>query len=258
MASFPNPFWSDAVQQEFRRAQQMVQEDPGERGAATREGDESEREPPYEFGPQAQETPEAGASTARDNVPYELASCPAEVLRIDPVALATQPQEPEAQVAREASPAHHSVAGYSEFSAMECGAVKAEDDRELVPVQLEATDPMLRVLMQDQQSLVERIEKLASSKASSSSAGATSSIPEPRPRAVFPPQFVGRPAVTGKPANLEETGTGPGGEMSQMGPPTEAQAQAQAPSAGVVELEGSQYAWQITPEGLKLEKRPCP
>ena len=86
---------------------------------------------------------------------HEPSSCPAEVLRTDPVALATQPQEPEAQVAREASPGHHSVAGYSEFSAMECGAVKAEDDRELVPVQPEATDPMLRVLMQDQQSLVE-------------------------------------------------------------------------------------------------------
>ena len=255
MANLPNPFWSDALQQEFRRAQQMVQEDPGERGAATREGDESEREPPYELGPQAQETPEAAASTARDDVPHELAPCPAEVLRIDPIALATQPQEPEAQVAREASPGHYSVTvtGYSEFSAMECGAVKAEDDRELVPVQPEATDPMLRVLMQDQQSLVERIEKLASSKASSSSAGATSSIPEPHPRAVLPPQFVGRPAVTGKPANLEETGTGPGGEMSQMGPPTETQAQ--APSAGVVELEGSKDAWRITPEGLKLEKQ---
>ena len=179
----------------------MVQEDPGERGAATREGDESEREPSYEFGPQAQETPEAGASTARDNVPHEPASCPAEVLRTDPVVLATQPQEPEAQVAREASPGHHSVAGYSVFSAMERGAVKAEDDRELVPVQPEATDPfgdlasMLRVLMQGQQSLVEQMDKLESSKASSSSASASSSIPEPRPKAVFPPQFVGRPGV---------------------------------------------------------------
>ena len=42
-----------------------MQEDPGQRGAAIREGDESEREPPYGRGPQAQETPEAGA-TARD------------------------------------------------------------------------------------------------------------------------------------------------------------------------------------------------
>ena len=107
MANFPNPFWSDAVQQEFRRAQQVVQDDPGERGAAIREGDESEREPPYELGPQAQETPEAAASTARDDVHHELAPCHAEVLRIDPVALATQPQEPEAQVAREASPGRY-------------------------------------------------------------------------------------------------------------------------------------------------------
>ena len=276
MANLPNPFWSDAVQQEFRRAQQMVQEDPGERGAATREGDESEREPPYEFGPQAQETPEAGASTARDNVPHEPASCPAEVHRVDPVALATQPQEPEALAAREASPAHYSVTGLSELSTLERGGVrvglessglKEVDDRELVPdygtppvaTQSGNRDPfgdlgsMLRVLMQGQQSLVERMDKLESSKASSSSAGASSSISEPRPKAVFPPQFVGRPAVTGKPANLGETGTGPGGEMSQLGPPTETQAQ--APSAGVVELEGSKYAWRITPEGLKLEKQ---
>ena len=115
-------------------------------------------------------------------MPHELAPCSGEVLRIDPVALATQPQEPEAQVAGEASPGHVSVTGYSEFSAVECGAIKAEDDRELVPVQPVATDPfgalasMPPVLMQGQQSLVERMDKLESSKASSSCAGASSTL----------------------------------------------------------------------------------
>ena len=249
MANFPNPFWSDAVQQEFRRAQQVVQEDPGERGAAIREGDESEREPPYELGPHAQETPEAGAG---DAVPQESVPQPAEELRsINPA----QQQEPEAQVARDASPGHYSVTGLSEFSAMERGTMKGlealglreVDDRELVPdysappaeTQSGSRDPfgdlasMLRVLMQGQQSLVERMDKLESSKASSSSACASSSVPEPRPKAVFPPQFVGIPAVTGKPADLGEAGTGSGGRGGQMGPPTEAQAQ--APSAGVVD-----------------------
>ena len=78
------------------------------RGAAIREGDESEREPPYELGPQAQETPEAGAG---DAVQQESVPQPAEELRsINPA----QQQEP---IARNASPGHYSVTGLSEFLA---------------------------------------------------------------------------------------------------------------------------------------------
>ena len=243
----PNPFWSEAVQDEFRRLQaERVTTIP-------REVDDEVREPDYGYDTGIAEEGLQPGNEAQGDL---------------------RPNQEEAQVLEQQSPGHRSNTGLSDISAMERGGLKrletlglAEvDDTELIPDYNKAppaTTPapsaeafpdltdMLRTLLSGQQALADRLEKLESSKGSTS--GASSSAPESRPHAVMPDQ----------PARMVEEASGRaapksvkvemGGELSHRGPP-ETQVPSQTPLDGMVEIEGAKYAWRVTPEGLQLVK----
>ncbi|CAE7636910.1 unnamed protein product [Symbiodinium microadriaticum] len=178
----PNPFWSEAVQDEFRRLQaERVTTIP-------REVDDEVREPDYGYDTGIAEEGLQPGNEAQGDL---------------------RPNQEEAQVLEQQSPGHRSNTGLSDISAMERGGLKrletlglAEvDDTELIPDYNKAppaTTPapsaeafpdltdMLRTLLSGQQALADRLEKLESSKGSTS--GASSSAPESRPHAVMPDQ----------------------------------------------------------------------
>ena len=125
----PNPFWSEAVQQEFQRTQQQA-ETAGDRDAATmREIDETQQEPNYQLESREQVPSGAVGLTAQDQT----------VFQDGPVSSndsGNMPGHGSVQVQPITSPAPRSVAGLSDFSNMERGLGLREarvDDQELVP-----------------------------------------------------------------------------------------------------------------------------
>ena len=126
----PNPFWSEAVQQEFQRTQQQA-ETAGDRDAATmREIDETQQEPNYQLESREQVPSGAVGLTAQDQT----------VFQAEPVSSndsGNMPGHGSVQVQPTiTSPAPRSVAGLSDFSNMERGLGLREarvDDQELVP-----------------------------------------------------------------------------------------------------------------------------
>ena len=126
----PNPFWSEAVQQEFQRTQQQA-ETAGDRDATTmREIDETQQEPNYQLESREQVPSGAVGLTAQDQT----------VFQAGPVSSndsGNMPGHGSVQVQPTiTSPAPRSVAGLSDFSNMERGLGLREarvDDQELVP-----------------------------------------------------------------------------------------------------------------------------
>ncbi|OLP81857.1 hypothetical protein AK812_SmicGene37549 [Symbiodinium microadriaticum] len=180
----PNPFWSEAVQQEFQRTQQQS-ETAGDRDATTmREIDETQNEPTYQLDAREQVPPgTVGLAAQGQTVQGEPGSGDHSGERPGHDAVQVHPDV--------ASPAPRSVAGLSEFSNMERGFGMREarvDDRELVPDYAATPAPpglqsalltgmgdMMRELLQTQLSeqlapVFERLGRLESERSSEVSA----------------------------------------------------------------------------------------
>ena len=180
----PNPFWSEAVQQEFQRTQQQS-ETAGDRDATTmREIDETQNEPTYQLDAREQVPPgTVGLAAEGQTVQGEPGSGDHSGERPGHDAVQVHPDV--------ASPAPRSVAGLSEFSNMERGFGLREarvDDRELVPdyaampappglqfALLTGMGDMMRELLQTQLSeqlapVFERLGRLESERSSEVSA----------------------------------------------------------------------------------------
>ena len=126
----PNPFWSEAVQQEFQRTQQQAETAGGRDAATMREIDETQQEPNYQLESREQVPSGAVGLMAQDQT----------VFQAGPVSSndsGNMPGHGSVQVQPTiTSPAPRSVAGLSDFLNMERGLGLREarvDDQELVP-----------------------------------------------------------------------------------------------------------------------------
>ena len=309
----PNPFWSEAVQQEFQRTQQQA-ETAGDRDATTmREIDETQQEPNYQLESREQVPSGAVGLTAQDQT----------VFQAGPVSSndsGNMPGHGSVQVQPTiTSPAPRSVAGLSDFSNMERGLGLREarvDNQELVPDYASMPAPpglqsalltgmgdMMRELLQTQLTaqlapVFERLGRLESERSSEVSAVSALEAPErmtlarvearqteaqvavpvnvadptalgskPGSSAVDPAALAGRPslgdevfqAIENVPGRHDrsaqdvhmEPATNPENIRTTLG---QGQGQQHHQHQGVVQVDGVEYAWRLTPEGLKLEK----
>ena len=189
----PNPFWSEAVQQEFQRTQQQA-ETAGDRDASTmREIDETQQEPNYQLESREQVPSGAVGLTAQDQT----------VFQAGPVSSndsGNMPGHGSVQIQPTiTSPAPRSVAGLNDFSNMERGLGLREarvDDQELVPDYASMPAPpglqsalltgmgdMMRELLQTQLTaqlapVFERLGRLESERSSEVSAVSALEAPE--------------------------------------------------------------------------------
>ena len=327
MAQLPNPFWSDAVQQEFQRAKA---ESTGIRDSAVmREVDDTQQEPDYQQPLQEQANTSTVGMTHPAQEGFEAGLSAGEQLDRDEVSHQESPVAAFRDPAQ-ASPGPRSTAGLSDFSNMERGARVRVDDQELVPDYstmpsmgmqahtgfLSDMSNMMTELMKLQLApVVERLERLESASTKSSEVSAIPSLnaaermttAKLEHRVAAPPQALmpaplmvapssssqgivsqvdsgmigdhgnvatreGRP-VTGSRIRAIESppeirgvdapdvqmealvgsenigfNTGRGQHQEHQG----------GEMAGIVEIDGTKYAWRVTPEGLKLESPGCP